>query len=59
MSHAIVRTSPKGEGQKFTGRCTKCGTENLGISAALADCPADDVVSDQQALLDILKEDKP
>jgi hypothetical protein len=55
MSHAIIRTSPKGKGQRFIGRCHKCGTENLSISEAMQqDCPADDLVSDKQALVDIL-----
>lgn len=54
MSHAIIRTSPKGEGQKFIGRCTKCGKEGLHMSAALDDCPADNLVSNQQALVDII-----
>lgn len=58
MSHALTRTNPKGEGQKFIGRCTKCGRENLSAGAALEDCPADAVVSDGQALLDILDQDE-
>lgn len=53
MSHAIKRTNPKGPGMKFVGRCTKCGQENLMMKDALLDCPADEVVSDTQALLDI------
>ena len=52
MAHAVIRTSP--HGQKFVGRCSKCGTEGLGMSAALVDCPADDIVSDSQALLEML-----
>lgn len=54
MSHALVRTSPTGKGMKFIGRCIKCGSVGLGMSAALEDCPADSLVSDEQALLDIL-----
>lgn len=54
MSHAITRTSPKGEGQKFIGRCIKCGVEGLGVGDALKDCPADGVMSDEQALFDLL-----
>ena len=38
MKHAIERTSPKGEGQKFIGTCRLCGTPNLPASAALEDC---------------------
>jgi hypothetical protein len=54
MSHAITRTSPKGPGQKFVGRCAKCGREGLAVSAALEDCPADMLLSDEGALLEIL-----
>ena len=56
MTHAIERTSPTGPGMKFIGRCIKCGQENLMMKDALVDCPADGVVSDTQALLDILDE---
>lgn len=52
MSHAVIRTSPKGG--PFLGRCSKCGKPELRMSAALEDCPADGLVSDRQALLDIL-----
>ncbi len=57
MTHAVIRTSPKGPGQKFEGYCSKCGQTGLGLSAALNDCPADNIISDQQALLDILTSD--
>lgn len=56
MSHALTRTSPKG--QKFIGRCIKCGQENLPIAAALSDCPADDIVSDEAALITAIEGDK-
>ena len=55
MSHAVVRTSPKAPARKFIGHCTKCGRDGLGLSAALEDCPADALVSDEAALMDILK----
>ncbi len=54
MSHSLVRTSPTGKGKLFVGYCMKCGAENLGMGDALKDCPADSLVSDEQALLDIL-----
>ncbi len=54
MSHAIERTSPRGEGQPFIGRCTKCGCEGLRMGDALKPCPADEVVSDEAALLSLL-----
>jgi len=30
--HAIIRTSPKGKGQKFVGTCMNCGKEDLTFS---------------------------
>jgi len=59
MTHAVIRTSPKGEGQKFIGRCMKCGQEGLTMGGALEQCPMDEVVSDSQALLDILNDGEP
>lgn len=59
MSHALERTSPKGKGQKFVGRCIKCGKENLTFSDLQEICPAEGLVSDQQALLDILAQVDP
>lgn len=56
MSHAVVRTSPKGKGSPFIGRCHKCGQEGLGMAASLEPCPEDGHISDGQALLDILAE---
>ena len=56
MSHAIIRTSPKG--QTFIGRCHKCGAENLGMADALRDCPADSLINDTQALIDIIGEEQ-
>lgn len=52
--HALERTSPRGKGQKFIGRCIKCGEEGLPMSAALHDCPADVVESDAAALLRLI-----
>ena len=53
MTHAIERTSPYGE--KFIGRCIKCGQEGLGLAAPLEPCPADHLVSNEEALLQLLK----
>lgn len=52
MSHAIERTSAFGG--PFIGTCTKCGTPDLGMGDALEPCPADGLVSDEQALLEAL-----
>lgn len=56
MTHAIERTSPKG--QKFFGRCTKCGRDGLGMADALEPCPMDAVVSDEAALISIIDRPK-
>lgn len=36
--HALVRTSPKGKGQKFIGTCMYCGAKGLGPRAAHEPC---------------------
>ena len=54
MTHALVRTSPKGVGEPFFGRCVKCGMLNLPAHAATMPCPADEIVSDEQAFKDII-----
>ena len=55
MSHALVRTSPKGK--FFVGRCVKCGEQNLQISDAAKDCPQDHLVSDEAALINVIKQE--
>ena len=54
MSHALIRTSPKGKGQEFIGTCMKCGEPDLSFEAAREPCPKDEVVSDAEALIEIL-----
>lgn len=56
MTHAVERTNPTGE--KFVGTCIKCGAEGLGMGDALRPCPADDKVSDEEALLKLLDKDE-
>lgn len=58
MGHALERTSPKGPGKMFVGRCMKCGREGLLMRDALEPCPADEIVSDQQALINLLGENE-
>lgn len=55
MTHALTRTSPFGD--RFVGRCDKCGQEGFGMGGALEPCPMDHLVSDEQALLDCLSRD--
>ena len=56
MSHALERTSPKGEGLMFIGKCTKCGEEGLKPEAVLQPCPMDKQISDEQALMGLFPE---
>lgn len=56
MSHAITRTSPTGPGQKFIGKCTKCGQTGLTMASVLKPCPQDHVISDADALINIIEE---
>lgn len=55
--HAIIRTSPKGEGQKFIGTCSRCGKTGLLINDSTA-CENTRGVSQEDALLEILQPDK-
>lgn len=54
MAHAIERTSPTGPGQKFIGKCVKCGKDGLTLGDGMKACPADSVMSDEAALLHVL-----
>ena len=53
MAHAVERTNAKGV--LFLGKCIKCGRENLTVSEVMQPCPADEIVSDEAALLDLIK----
>lgn len=57
MTHAIRRTTPRGPGSPFRGECVKCGRTDLWLSDAQKPCPKDDEMSDDEALLMILKEE--
>jgi hypothetical protein len=54
MTHALERTSPTG--QPFVGRCVKCGTEWLKPGDALKSCMVDALISDEEALLRVIKD---
>lgn len=53
MTHSLLRTNETGN--PFIGKCSKCGEENLRPKDALEECPQDDIVSDKQALIDIIQ----
>lgn len=55
MSHALERTSPKGEGQTFIGRCIKCGAEGLTSTQLWEACINPSGMSDADAFLDLLQ----
>ncbi len=59
MSHAIERTSPTGPGEIFIGMCIKCGQTGLKIGDGLKECPADDTMSNEAALLALLDKNTP
>lgn len=52
VTHAIIRTSPKGK--MFLGTCTLCGTPSLTMRAAWEPCPNQRGLSNVEALLDIV-----
>lgn len=52
-NHALVRTSPKG--QKFIGRCVKCGKDGLSMMDTTP-CINPSGMSDSEALIGILED---
>lgn len=59
MTHALKRTSPTGVGQVFIGTCIKCGGTGLLSIDALRPCPADEAMSDSEALIKLIDPDDP
>lgn len=51
-THDLIRTSPKGPGTKFVGRCIKCGIDGLTFADMSKECvnPAGFVQSETLAL---------
>jgi hypothetical protein len=54
MKHAVHRTSPKGPGSPFIGRCVNCGKQGLPMSAALEDCENVRGVTEDEALIEAI-----
>lgn len=53
MSHAINRTSPKG--QPFLGTCYKCGKPGLTVSGAMSEeCPNVRGLTQDEALIEAI-----
>jgi len=53
--HSVERTSPKGPGSPFIGRCTLCGKSNLPASAALEECENVRGLSSDETLLEAIE----
>jgi len=53
-AHSIIRTSPKGKGQKFVGVCIRCGQKGLTIADVNEECSNVRGVSADAALVEIL-----
>lgn len=51
VTHVVERTSPKGEGQKFIGKCLLCGAVDLTASDALKDCTNPEGVSKDASIM--------
>lgn len=56
--HAIERTSPKGEGQKFVGTCRLCG--RAGLTSADMKEPCENVrgLTEDEALIEAIRGDE-
>ena len=57
MMHSIRRTSPKG--QQFVGICVLCGQENLLAKDAAKECPNIRGLTQDEALIEQIKDVKP
>lgn len=53
--HALERTSPKGQGQKFVGYCTKCGKTGLTFADMDEECANPAGRTEGQALVDAVR----
>lgn len=51
QTHVLERTSPKGPGSKFLGKCILCGEDNLPLRAAQEICGNPDAVSTDSAVV--------
>lgn len=49
--HVVIRTSPKGKGMKFIGKCSLCGKEGLPASAVMQYCDNPQEVSEEEAIV--------
>lgn len=52
--HSLERTSPKGPGLPFIGRCILCGAAGLRMGAAMEYCENPIGLTDDQAILEVI-----
>ena len=52
--HALERTSPKGKGSPFIGRCILCGATGLRMQAALELCENPMRMDQDQVLSEVI-----
>ena len=52
--HSLERTSPKGPGSRFIGRCILCGETDLPMVAALQYCENPMAMTVEQSLLEAI-----
>lgn len=55
MNHALTRTSPKGKGEPFIGRCMCCGQEGLDITALQRECPNPRAMTNAMAIVQAIQ----
>ena len=55
----IDRTSPKGKGLPFIGRCPACGQEGLTLADLNKPCPNPSGMSKEEALIDAIERPAP
>jgi hypothetical protein len=51
--HTIVRTSPKGEGEQFIGRCISCGKTGITLAEGMGGC--DNPMPVEEALIAVIE----
>jgi len=54
-NHSLERTSPKGPGQKFIGRCILCGKAGLPMSATMEYCENPMAFTSDEVLLEAIR----
>ena len=53
--HSLERTSPKGPGQRFMGRCTLCGKTDLRMQAVFEYCENPMALTPDEVVLEAIR----